>query len=81
MRYLLLQYDNDRKHIFGEINTMLNTSSSFGMPYVIDYIEQRVRKVSELEQRYSVVRNLLEQAVSQLNTNKAPEGAEKEEGK
>lgn len=73
MRYLLMKYDNERKFIYGEINALLNTSSGFSMEDLIFKIGTKVDNVAVLEQKFTILYNLISQATAQLNNDQKPE--------
>lgn len=76
MKHLLMRYDNDRKHIYGEINTLLNTSSSFDIKHLIGVIDDAAYRAALVEQKYAIVYNLITQAMSQLNSDKEAQKTE-----
>lgn len=66
MRYLLMKCENDRKFIYGEINTLLNTSG-FALEDLIRRVEVKIDSIVVLESKYTILHGLFKEASEQLN--------------
>lgn len=68
--HLLMEYDNRRKSVYGEINTMLNTSTYMDQQRVIDFFRDRIDRAADYEQKYTITYNLIAQAHAELSKKK-----------
>jgi len=72
LSHILSSYENDRKHAYGEINVLLNSSDDFDMTDLINRMSACINDISLIEMKHSVTLSLITQAASQL-TEKASE--------
>ena len=72
MRYLLMTYENDRKHIHNEINSYVNTSEHFTLEKLIEVIDSRVTEDAMIERKSVILNGFIAQIVAQMNAMNTP---------
>lgn len=75
-KHLLLQYENDRKFIYGELSTFANTAGGFDVPYLIGVLNDRFERIANIEKKLSIATTFmiqLEQSEQSEKTDKSSE--------
>lgn len=70
LMHLLMEYDNQRKFVYGQINTMLNTATYMDQEKVVEYFRDRIGQASAAEQKYTITYNLIAQAHAEIEKKK-----------
>ncbi len=66
LMHLLMEYDTQRKFMYGQINTMLNTATYMDQEKVVEYFRERIEQASAAEQKYTITYNLISQAHAEI---------------